>query len=320
MSQVETAAVGPNGIKFGARFPDIPIEPGVVKTFAQSVEDLGFDHITHFDHIAGMSDKTRPYWRAPYDYTVPWGETLTMVSFMAAATTTLEFMTTVLVLPLRQTALVAKQVGTMDALYNGRIRLGVGKGWNDIEYELMKTDFEDRDSVMYEQIELLRMFWTQEVVSYRGKHHRARAVGMNPLPERPIPIWMAPSMRPTHKTLAKVAKVADGILPLWKPDEESAHFLELFREELTAVGRDPLSVGIEAKIDLGISESATSEHFGAQTLEPKSDEDLAEEIGAWRDLGATHIDFKTLECGLKNVDEHLATMERFIRVAQAVGA
>lgn len=306
-------------IGFGARFPEMPIDPGAVRAFAQTVEALGFDHITHFDHIAGMSDRTRPHWKAPYTYERPWGETLTMISFMAAATTTVEFMSTVLVLPLRQTALVAKQVGTMAVLYDGRLRLGVGKGWNDIEYEMMKADFEHRDAVMYEQIEILRRLWSQDVVSYRGEHHRVRAVGMSPLPARPIPVWMAPSIRPTRKILAKVAAVADGILPLWKPNDEAAAHLEMFREELRAVGREPTSVGLEPKIDLGVSDSPLLAH-GPEALPSKSDEELAAEIVAWRDLGATHIDFKTSDCGLRTVDEHLGAMERFIKVGAAVTA
>lgn len=309
----------PGRIKLGVRFPDydMPIEPAVIRDFAQAVEELGYDHVTHFDHVVGMSDRTWPHWRAPYTNRDPWGEVLIMLTYMAACTSTLNFMPAVFVLPLRQTALAAKQVSTLDVLSGGRLRLGIGKGWNDIEFKMMGADFKNRQAVLDEQIELIRRYWTELLVTYRGSFHHVPAVGMNPLPvQQPIPIWLAPGLRPTEKSLKRTARLADGILPLWAPDEQAASHLEVIRKERESLELDPL--GVEPNVDLGISESIAGLNHGVEILVRKTDEQLAAEIEGWVSLGATHLEFKTRECGLNSLDEQLREIERFKTIATQV--
>jgi probable F420-dependent oxidoreductase len=306
-------------MKFGVRYPDyeVPVDGATVRAFAQGIEDIGYHHLTHFDHIAGMSEQTRPSWTAPYTVRDEYGEALITLTYAAAATSRIGIMTAILVLPMRPTALVAKQAATLDRLSGGRLRLGVGAGWNDIEFELLGTGFEDRYERLEEQIVLLRRFWTQEVVSFRGKWHRARAVGINPLPvQQPIPIWMAPGLRPGPSAPARVGRLADGIIPLWSPGEETARRLAAVRAAVQEHGRDPAALGVEAHIDLGRSGTVAGFEHGTKVLEPKSDEELAAELVAWQALGATHIEFKTRECGFKTVDEHLAAAESFLRLAR----
>ncbi len=314
-----------SGLKIGVRFPDyeVPIEGGVVRAFAEAAEDLGYDHITTFDHIAGMTEATRRNWKPLYTTKDLFGETFIMIAWMAAATKRIGFMPDILVLPLRPTALVAKQFGTLDLLSNGRMRLGVGLGWNDIEYELFNVSFDDRGERIEEQIELLRAFWSQEAVSLRGKFHRVRAVGMAPLPvQQPIPIWMAPGDFATSKrALRRAARLADGILPMWAADAQAPERLDVFFDAVREAGRDPSTIGVEGHLDLGRADvpAGASRLLVAPTLEPKSDEELATELRAWVELDrVTHLEFKTRECELPDLDAHIKELARFREIVRAV--
>jgi probable F420-dependent oxidoreductase len=220
-------------------------------------------------------------------------EPLTLFSFLAAITQRLEFVSGVIVLPQRQTALVAKQAAEVDVLSGGRLRLGVGIGWNAVEYEALGEDFSMRGARIEEQIEVMRLLWSREVVSYEGKYHRIDEAGINPLPvQRPIPVWMGAR---ADVGLRRTARVADGWFPLGPPDDRMREAVKRLRDHVEEAGRDPASVGIEARLDVG---RVPSEEWKAQTE-------------AWRSLGATHISVNTMNAGLGSPQEHVESIRRY---------
>ena len=303
-------------IKLGVRWPDyeVPIERGVVREFVQTVDGLGFDHVTIFDHLAGMTARTRRGWRSSYTTEMEWGESLTMLAHMTALSDRLGFMTAILGLPARPTLLVAKQAATIDRMAEGRFRLGVGLGWNDIEFAAMGTTFEDRPERMEEQIDVLRALFTKDDVLFRGKYHTLPSIGLSLAPvQRPIPIWMAAGRDAPMRVLRRVAKFADGVLPEWPPGDFAREMIERIRDEATKIGRDPSTIGLEPKISLrrgalhGIEQGAI-----------RDDEELASQVKEWQEIGVTHIEFKTRSCGLTTIDDHLREVTRFKHIADAV--
>jgi probable F420-dependent oxidoreductase len=220
-------------------------------------------------------------------------EPLTLFSFLAAITQRLEFVSGVIVLPQRQSALVAKQAAEVDVLSNGRLRLGVGIGWNAVEYEALGEDFHTRGARIEEQIEVMCLLWTREVVSYEGKYHRINEAGINPLPvQRPIPVWMGAR---ADVGLRRTARVADGWFPLGPLDERMRGSVDRLRGYVEEEGREPESVGIEARLDVG----------------RVPQEEWIEQTEAWRSLGATHISVNTMNAGLGSPQEHVETIRRY---------
>jgi probable F420-dependent oxidoreductase len=220
-------------------------------------------------------------------------EPLTLFSYLAAITQRLEFVSGVIVLPQRQGALVAKQAAEVDVLSNGRLRLGVGIGWNVVEYEALGEDFHTRGARIEEQIEVMRLLWTREVVSYEGEYHRINEAGINPLPvRRPIPVWMGAR---AEVGLRRTARVADGWFPLGPPDEKLRESVERLRGYAKEAGREPESIGIEARLDVG----------------RVPQEEWKEQTEAWRSLGATHISVNTMNAGLRSPQEHVETIQRY---------
>jgi probable F420-dependent oxidoreductase len=220
-------------------------------------------------------------------------EPLTFFCFLAAITQRLQFVSGVIVLPQRQSTLVAKQAAEVDVLSNGRLRLGVGIGWNAVEYEALGEDFHTRGARIEEQIEVMRLLWTDEVVSYEGKYHRIDEAGINPLPvQRPIPVWMGAR---ADVGLRRTARVADGWFPLGPLDDKMREAIKRLRGYVEEAGRDPESVGIEARLDVG---RVPQEEWIAQTE-------------AWRSLGATHISINTMNAGLRSPQEHVETIARY---------
>lgn len=176
------------GVVFPA--PEIAADPAAIRDYAQAVEELGYDHLLTFDHVLGAGLGSRPDWSGPYDHTHKFHEPMVLMGFLAAATRRLELVTGIVILPQRQTVLVAKQAAEVDVLSGGRLRLGVGIGWNAVEYEALGQDFSTRGRRMPEQVEVLRKLWTEELVTYEGRGHTIRDAGLNPLPvQRPIPLW-----------------------------------------------------------------------------------------------------------------------------------
>lgn len=237
-------------MKYGVLFPQTEIgnDPAAIRDFAQMVEQLGFDYLMTYEHVLG-ADPNRPEWEGyrPYDYTSAFHEPFVLFSHLSAFTTTLEFATGILVLPQRQTPLVAKQAAEVDLLSGGRLRLGVGIGWNEVEFGGMGVDFKTRAKRIEEQVHVMRQLWSNELVSYEGDFHWLDQVGINPLPKCPIPIWMGGIADPV---LRRMAKMADGWFMYDAPVEKLQTYIDTLHGYLKAEGRSPDSFGLDIRLNM----------------------------------------------------------------------
>jgi probable F420-dependent oxidoreductase len=283
-------------MRTGIVFPqnEIGADPTLIRDFAQTAEGLGYTHLLVFDHVLGAGLARRPDWRGAYDAEDSFHEPFVLFGYLAALTTRIELVTGVLVLPQRQTALVAKQAAQVDVLSGGRLRLGVGVGWNRVEYDGLGTDFTNRGQRIEEQIDLLRALWTEPVVDFTGRWHRVPDAGINPLPvQRPIPIWLGGQAEPV---LRRVGALGDGWFPQMLPDQRARDMLDRLRGYAGAVGRNPAQIGIEPRVEL---------RYGEPDRWPAL-------VDGWRELGATHLAISTQGLGLTG-REHLAAIERLHR-------
>jgi len=280
-------------MQIGVTFPQTEIgkDPVVIRDYAQAAEGLGYSHIVAFDHVLGADPTHRPGWQG-YTHRSMFHEPFVLFGYFAALTR-LEMVPAVIILPQRQTALVAKQAAEVDVLTGGRLRLGVGVGWNPVDYEALGMNFHTRGRMVEEQIEVMRLLWSQEIVNYKGKFHTIIEAGLNPLPvRRSIPIWMGGR---ADVLLRRTARLGDGWLPQGRPDAQMRETVERLRSYIGEAGRDPSAVGIEARMNA-------------------SDGDLDEWIRqteGWRDLGATHISINTMGAGFKSPDEHIEAIRRY---------
>ena len=282
-------------MRIGASFPTTEIgnDPAVIKDFVQAVEGMGYEHLTLIDHVIQAEEPVSDDWRAYYVRSNPFHEPLVMIGFMAAATTILEFASAILILPQRPAVLVAKQLAEVDVLSGGRLRAGVGIGWNALEFEALGQKFSTRARRMEEQIELMRALWTQEIVSFEGDFHTIGAAGINPLPvQRPIPIWIGAFEAPAVR---RAGRLGDGwfINPRIKPDEAEAQ-IALFHAAAAEAGRDPQTLGMDATL-----------HFGN-----RGDNELAAEAEAWRATGVSHLTVRTMYSDLETVDDHIEALRK----------
>ncbi|HET9546641.1 MAG TPA: TIGR03619 family F420-dependent LLM class oxidoreductase [Desertimonas sp.] len=238
---------------------DSGTDPKAIRAWARRAEAAGFDHIMVYDHVLGASVERLgagpfggPFPAPPYTSEHTFHEILTLISHLAGVTSTIAFVTSVLILPQRQTALAAKQIATVDLLSDGRLRVAVGTGWNRAEYEGLGADFDSRRDRLEEQVDVLRRLWTEPLVSFGGRFHELDRVGINPLPRRPVPIYVGSGA--ADAVLRRVVRVADGWMPLLIPDldrrtlaEGVARLGELCEE----VGRDPVTLPIHGRVYLG---------------------------------------------------------------------
>jgi len=274
-------------MKIGVVFPQTEIgsDPEIVAKFATHSESLGYDHILAYDHVIGANTDSRPDWQGPYTTESMFQEPLVLFSYLAGITKTLELVTAVIILPQRQTALVAKQAACVDVLSNGRLRLGVGTGWNEVEYEALGTDFTNRGIRSEEQIDLLRRLWKDEAITYEGRWHKVTDAGLNPLPERRnIPVWLG-GMSP--KVIDRVARIADGWFPF--ASRELGNQIKQLHEKVKKAGRDPAEIGIECIIPSNTS---------------------LERIKALQELGVTHVAMVTMNQNLPGPEAHFEAIEQ----------
>ncbi len=282
-------------MEFGAVFPhnEIGTDPGAIKAFAQGVEALGATHLLIYDHVLG-ADPDRPGgWKGPYDKDVAFHEPLTTFAFVAAVTETLELASTVMILPQRQTALVAKQAAEVAILSRNRLRLGVGTGWNQVEYEALGVPFERRGARQSEQVELLRRFWTEDSFSFDGDYHKVSAASINPRPSRPIPIWFGGS---APALLKRCAELGDGWIPLMGANDKARACIDSIRAHREAAGKSMDGFGIQAQAQF---HGGTPERWAAHAEK-------------WRELGGTHVAIATHNAGETNVDGHLQRVEAYL--------
>jgi probable F420-dependent oxidoreductase len=281
-------------MRIGVVFPQTEIgsDPAVVKRYAQTAEKLGFRHILAYDHVVGANLASRPGWQPPYSHLDPFHEPLVLYGYLAGLTTQIELVTGIIILPQRQTVLVAKQAAAADVLSGGRLRFGIGIGWNPVEYEALGMDFKTRGVRCEEQVEVLRQLWTRELVTFTGRWHKIVDAGINPLPvQRPIPIWFGGS---DDRALRRLARLGDGWFPLLGPDEKCRMMIDKIRKYAREAGRDPSAIGIEGRIFYG--QGATDAWL--------------KELEAWRNLGATHVSLNTMKAGL-TASAHIDAIRRF---------
>lgn len=276
----------------GAIFPQLEIgtDPVAIRDYAQAVEGLGFHHLLAYDHVLGASTATRPHWTGPYTDKSQFHEPFVLFGYLAGLTQQIEFTTGVIILPQRQTALVAKQATEVDVLSGGRLRLGVGVGWNPVEYEGLGKDFHTRGRRVEEQIALLRHLFAAPVVTFEGRWEQIRDAGLNPLPAHRIPIWFGGG---AAVVLARVATIGDGWFPQTRPEPEGRHAIAQIRAFAQSAGRDPAEIGIEARLT----------YRG-----PASVPDLEATARAWLAAGATHIGVNTMGAGLAAPTDHVAAL------------
>jgi len=282
-------------MRVGVVFPQTEIgsDPGAIKEYAQAVEQLGFRHILAYDHVIGANPASRPGWHPPYTYLDPFHEPFVLFSYLAGLTKQLELVTGILILPQRQTVLVAKQAAALDVLSGGRLRLGIGIGWNPVEYEGLGADFKNRGSRSEEQVEVLRKLWTTELITFEGRWHKITDAGIKPLPvQRPIPVWFGGS---DDRVLRRLAKLGDGWFPLLAPDEKCRAMIEKIRNYASQLGRNPDAIAIEGRISYGQG----------------SAEAWLKDLQAWKDLGAGYVSFNTMKAGLASPAAHIEAIRRF---------
>ena len=282
-------------MKTGVVFPQTEIgsDPAAVRDYAQAAEDLGYSHILAYDHVLGASREARPDFRGPYDNSSQFHEPFVLFGYLAGVTRAIELVTGIIILPQRQTALVAKQAAAVDVLSGGRLRLGVGIGWNEVEYEALGEDFHTRGRRVEEQAALMRALWTDEVVTFQGRWHTVTAAGINPLPvQRPIPLWMGGGAEPV---IRRIARLADGWFPQFRPDDRGRETLQRLHAYAREAGRAPGDIGIEGRTSIG---GGTAD-------------DWAREVEAWRELGATHLGVNTMGAGLSSPSDHIEALRRF---------
>ncbi len=292
-------------MKTGVVFPqtEIGADPVAVRDYVQAVESLGYAHMMAYDHVLGADTNQHANWEGSYTSESMFHEPFVLFGYLAGVTTKLELVTAVLILSQRQTALVAKQAAEVDLLTGGRLRLGVGVGWNHVEYEALNQDFSNRGRRYAEQIPLLREFWTNDVVGFDGKYHKVDHAGVNPLPvQRPIPIWMGAGARanpvPTDRVLRRVASLADGWFPQMQPGDDAKFTVERLQTFLSEVGRESSSMGMEPRINLA---DGNPEIWQAHA-------------NAWQSMGATHVSINTMRAGLNSPQDHIDAIQKFKEV------
>ncbi len=283
-------------MKIGVVFPQTEIgnDPGGIREYAQAVESMGYTHILAFDHVVGANPDRPGGWKGPYTYRHAFHEPFVLFGFCAAVTRRIELASGIVILPQRQTALVAKQAAAVDVLSGGRLRLGIGVGWNPVEFEVLGENFKNRGKRVEEQIEVMRLLWTKELVTYEGQWHRVPDAGLNPLPvQRPIPVWMGGE---SDVVFRRAARLADGWMPHFRPGPVAQETVDRLHGLVKEAGRDPAAFGIEGRMSLGQIPA----------------EERKSELAAWRAMrGITHLCVNTMGLGLTSADEHVRTLERF---------
>jgi probable F420-dependent oxidoreductase len=286
-------------MQFGLIYPQTEFgsDPIAIRDYVQTSAGLGFSHIVAYDHVLG-ANPDRPGWQGPYTYLSPFLEPLVLFAFMASVTTELGFFSGILILPQRQTALVAKQAATLDLLCAGRLRLGVGVGWNEVEYIALNQDFHTRGQRIEEQVRLLRQLWTQELVDFTGHWDTIPDAGINPLPpQRPIPIWFGGH---SERALRRAAEMGDGWVPSVRSCAEAIPSIDRLKVYLERTGRETGSFGLEGRLAYGDGNTHR----------------WVKEAAEWKAAGASHLSLNTMNAGFRTPGEHIAAIKELANVLE----
>jgi probable F420-dependent oxidoreductase len=279
-------------MQIGVVFPQTEIGPdaGAARAYAERAEQLGYRHLLAYDHVLGADPDAHPGWSGPYDVFTTFHEPMVLFGYLAAVTR-LELVTGIIILPQRQTALVAKQAAEVDLLTGGRFRLGIGLGWNRVEYEALGKDFTNRGRRAEEQVELLRRLWTEQSVTFRGADEQVTGAGIAPPPvQRPIPVWFGAQSPAAYR---RAGRLGDGWFPQVPPGPQLDAARAIVAQSAAAAGRDPAAIGMEGRVSW------------------KGDPaQLADQASRWEQAGASHLSVNTMGAGLPTVDAHLTALEQ----------
>jgi probable F420-dependent oxidoreductase len=278
-------------VQIGVVFPQTEIggDVAAVRAYAEEVDRLGFAHILAYDHVIGPDPAVHTGWNGPYDVHSTFHEPFVLFGYLAAVTQ-LELVTGIIILPQRQTVLVAKQAAEVDLLCRGRFRLGIGLGWNAVEYEALGKDFSNRGRRSEEQVALLRRLWTEPSVTFESEHERVTGAGLAPLPvQRPIPLWFGVA---TPRAFRRAGRLGDGWFPMVPPGPRLDEARAIVTRAAVEAGRDPAAIGMEGQVS-----------FGAGGVDV-----VVDHVGRWREAGATHVAVNTMGAGFGGVDGHLEAL------------
>jgi probable F420-dependent oxidoreductase len=276
-------------MEIGAVIPhdEIGTDVGAIKAYAQGSEGLGLKHLLIYDHVVGARRDRHPGFEGPYDSETNFHEPFVFFGFLAACTTTIELMPAVIILPQRQTVLVAKQAAELAILSDNRLRLGIGVGWNKVEYEALSEEFGNRGRRQEEQVVFMRRLWAEDAFSFDGEFHTMTEASILPRPTAPIPILFggsAPAM------IDRCARIGDGWLPLGGPSEKCAERLAEMRRIRTEAGLPWEGFQIQGQMQYA---------GGNPDLWRRGAEE-------WVALGATHVAVATHRAGDTDAEGHLA--------------
>jgi len=291
-------------MKTGVIYPQIELggDVGAVKAFAQAAEDLGYDHIVIYDHVIGADHANRePKLTGPYTDKNPFHEPLVTYAYLAGVTKTIELATGVIILPQRQTALFAKQAADVDLFSDGRLRLGVGVGWNWVEYDAleMPNHFRRRGKRQELQIELIRKLWTQPLLDHTDADHRIDRAAILPRPKRSIPIWLGGFSDAAYE---RAARIGDGFMFAGRTQTEAVRIKSKITARLGELGRDANAFGFEAIQQYN-----------------RGDNQWPGDIAGWKEAGGSHISVVTMNANLTTVDAHIDAIRRWRDVYKTVG-
>jgi probable F420-dependent oxidoreductase len=278
-------------MKIGFIYPQTELrgDPVAVREIGLATEALGFDHLLAYDHVLGATHDREPALNGPYTENHPFHDPLVMFAYLAGITSRITLTTGVLILPQRQTALVARQAADVALLSGDRLRLGVGLGWNYVEYDALGQDFATRGKRVSEQVALLRELWSSPLVDFRGTFDRIDRAALNPRPAHPIPVWFGGF---ADVALRRAAKIADGFI--------------------CADGAGDAAAQIGRLHELLAQEGRTREEFGVQMnmLKARTPEQVVETVLRWRDLGGSHAAFASMGQGFDTLAAHREHLER----------
>jgi probable F420-dependent oxidoreductase len=286
-------------MKIGVVFPQTEIgsDPAAIRDYAQTAEGLGYTHLLAYDHVLGANPDRPGGWSGPYTFRTPFHEVFVLFGYLAGITQRLELASGIIILPQRQTALVAKQAASLDVLSGGRLRLGVGLGWNPVEYTSLNENFHNRGKRMEEQVALMRRLWDEPLVDFHGKWHTIPDAGLNPLPvQRPIPVWFGGEAEPA---LRRMARLADGWMTNHRSAAAAQANLDLLDRFLEEAGRARPAFGLEPRISYGDGNPHTWEAS----------------LKAWQAVGATHLSFNTMGSGFTSPEDHIQGIRKFAALA-----
>ena len=292
-------------MNLGVVLPTVELgsDPAIIREYAQTAQELGYTHLVIQDHVLGVDPAVHVGWTRPYTYKTLTPDPFIQSAFLSSAVPGMELVTGVVVITQRQTVLVAKQAAEVDILTGGNFRLGVGLGWNKVEYDALGEDFTNRGVRSEEQVELMRALWTQQSVTFDGKWHHIDAAGINPMPvQRPIPVWFGGA---SDAVLKRTARMGDGWItsPQVQTYEANRAMLDRLYSFAEEVDRDPASIGIEGRIEL---------------VDHPTDQDVIASHKEWKGMGVEIVTLSTRAVGLDSPRQQMDALKKYMDLTDSL--